>query len=209
MYLLLRVIGHKTSLSTSQVTATNLAWLTVRSFNPSPWCDLNSESECRGGTCRVIFFQEGGNPEEMCGITLGVFNSTRHYWEIFITVVAFSCGTWVVLHEHGRGGRQVTGGKRGTDRRLGSKCRFSTRWNSWLTATGLQTRSPKISATARRRPTSRGARRRPTASRESCSWVCGEAASRPYRRYGEDVASLLRRVLPVSRKATGDVSQNS
>lgn len=70
-----------------------------------------------------------------------------------------------------RGGWGRERKRRGDATVVRSKCRFSTRWNSWRTATGWRTPSLKISVTAKRRPTWRTARRRPTANPESCSWV--------------------------------------
>lgn len=73
--LLIQAIGHKTSLSTSQVTATSLSRVTDCLTNHISYYNPVSESESRGGIKDEVFlfFMQGrGNPKEMCGITLGV-----------------------------------------------------------------------------------------------------------------------------------------
>lgn len=167
--LLIRVIGHKTSLSTSQVTATNLSKMTGALANHLSHFNSYSKSESRGGSTRRVFFKR----EEIlrkCVGSRSVFPSRLGIIDKLIPLcdVSLWCKP-IVRHNHGCGDRQVRGGT-GEATVVRSKCRFSTRWNSWLTATGLQTRSPKISIMVKRRPTSRAARRRPTANRGSYSW---------------------------------------
>lgn len=59
MYLLfIRVIGHKTSLGTSQVTATNLSRVRGGSTNHISFCNPGGESEPRGGIKGRVFSRE-------------------------------------------------------------------------------------------------------------------------------------------------------
>lgn len=169
--MLRRVMGHKTSLSTCQVTATNLSRLTGSSVNYLSHFSPDSESESRGGTKGASFFSNREEILKRCVGSRSVFPSSLGIIDKLLLLCDVSL--WhipIVRYKHGCSDRQVRG-RRGEATVVRSKCRFSTRWNSWLTATGLQTRSPKISIMVKRRPTSRAARRRPTANRESCSWV--------------------------------------
>lgn len=77
MYLIfIRVIGHKTSLSTSQVTATNLSRVRGGSTNHISLCNPESESEPRGVTKERVFFK-GEEILRKCVGSRSVFSSSR------------------------------------------------------------------------------------------------------------------------------------
>lgn len=52
------MIGHKTSPSTSQVTASNLTGMTCHSTNHDEYFNAGSQSQSRGGTKGLVFFNE-------------------------------------------------------------------------------------------------------------------------------------------------------